>query len=60
MHVGVDALDPATGPYDAWTLECTLTTATCPPGVLRALADTRRHVREAQPRGTEYHVVTGV
>jgi len=57
---GVDALDPQTGPHDAWTLECTLTTDTCPPGVLRALGDKRLHVREARPRGTGYHVVASV
>ncbi|QGN05866.1 hypothetical protein Hrd1104_00210 [Halorhabdus sp. CBA1104] len=57
---GVDALAPGVGPHDAWTLECTLATSTCPPDVLYALVIARLRLREARPRGTGYHVVAGV
>jgi len=55
--LGVDTLAPTTGPRDAWTLECTLTSGTCPPAVLRTLASKRLHVLEACPRGSGYHVI---
>jgi|GEM_PF-3896780 len=55
--LAVDTLAPGTGPHTGWTLEATLDTSTCWPGVLRTLADKRLHVREARPRGTGYHVV---
>lgn len=57
--LGVDVLDPDTGPVDEWTLEVTLdrTADGLPPAIAAELAERQLTVRAVKPRGRCWHVI---